>query len=63
MRLKSAEASLTRGDEIEKQVQSQVASESMAKWSDWAVANRLRREAADKLAEKPAVDAKSAKRE
>jgi tetratricopeptide (TPR) repeat protein len=60
--MEAGRAALARGDEFEKQIQSQLASESMAKWSDWAISDRLRREAADLLAVQPTVDAKATKR-
>jgi serine/threonine protein kinase/tetratricopeptide (TPR) repeat protein len=40
-------AALSRGDEFENQLQSHAASDFMAKWADWAVANHLRDEAVE----------------
>ncbi len=57
--MEAGRAALARGDEFEKKLQSRASSDFSGEWADWAVADRLRREAADKLA----TDAKSAKRD
>ncbi len=51
--IEAGRAALARGNEIEKQIQSQASSEFMAKWADWTVANHLRQEAVKLLADKP----------